>query len=248
MYFCNAMFRRFITILLTVLISYACSCGPKKPHKEIITETVSKEQVVTENFNKIGEKLQEFLSTGKPLKGWPFKEWGWRLVDNQMVFKMPNGIRITGEVLKEFLSLDHVNHYDSHLGKSRGEWVEMLIHSNEVYEYCGTLDVSDSLNCFVYTIVNEEQVGYHDAFALIVKNDSAVGSIQLACEGYGLFDSIESNRISWNTFVMSSHAVDVIDENGESPGGYYFIRINDDGTATRSNAYESDFDKPTWKE
>ena len=80
----------------------------------------------------VGEKLQEFLSkNGRPLKGWPFKEWGWRLVDNQMVFKMPNGIRITGEVLKEFLSLDHVNHYDSHLGKSRGEWVEMLIHSND---------------------------------------------------------------------------------------------------------------------
>lgn len=246
-YFCNAMFRRFIIILLTVLLSYACSCGPKKLHKEIITETVSKEQVATEDFDKVGEKLQEFLSkNGRPLKGWPFKEWGWRLVDNQMVFKMPNGIRITGEVLKEFLSLDHVNHYDSHFGKSGGEWVEMLIHSNEVYEYCGTLDVSDSLNCFVYTIVNEEQVGYHDAFALLVKNDSAVGSIQLACEGYGLFDSIDSKRISRNTFVMSSHAVDMIDENGNSPGGYYFIRINDDGTVTRSNALESDFNRPIW--
>lgn len=76
-YFCNAMFRRFIIILLTVLLSYACSCGPKKLHKEIITETVSKEQVATEDFDKVGEKLQEFLSkNGRPLKGWPFKEWG----------------------------------------------------------------------------------------------------------------------------------------------------------------------------
>ncbi len=105
-YFCYAMFRRFIILLLTVLLSYACSCGPKKQHKEIITETVSKEQVITEDFNKIGEKLQEFLSTGKPLKGWPFKEWGWRLVDNQMVFKMPKGETISGEVLREFLNLD----------------------------------------------------------------------------------------------------------------------------------------------
>lgn len=99
------MFRRFIILLLTVLLSYACSCGPKKQHKEIITETVSKEQVVTKDFNKIGEKLQEFLSTGKPLKGWPFKEWGWRLIDNQKT--------ISGEVLREFLNLDQVNHYDA---------------------------------------------------------------------------------------------------------------------------------------
>ena len=245
-YFCYAMFRRLIILLLTVLLSYACSCGPKKQHKEILTETVSKEQVVTEDFNKIGEKLQEFLSTGKPLKGWPFKEWGWRLVDNQMVFKMPNGIRITGEVLKEFLSLDHVNHYDSHLGKSRGEWVEMLIHSNEVYEYCGTLDVSDSLNCFVYTIVNEEQVGYHDAFALLVKNGSVTDKIQLACEGYGMWDSIESNRISRNTIVISSAAVDIVDEDGNNPETYHTIRINDDGSTSWSNASKSDFNKPTW--
>ena len=122
----------------------------------------------------------------------------------------------------------------------------MLINSDEVYEYCGTLDVSDSLDCFIYTVVNEEQVGYHDAFALIVKDNSVVGSVQLACEGYGLFDSIESNRISRSTFVMSSHAIDMIDENGNSPGGYNFIRISDDGTVTRSNALESDFNRPTW--
>ena len=242
------MFRKLIIILLTVLLlSYTCSCVPKRQHKEIITETVSKEQVATEDFDKVGEKLQGFLSkNGKPLKGWPFKDWGYRLVGDNMVFKMPKGIKIRGEVLKEFLSLDHVNHYDSHLNKSRGEWVEMLINSDEVYEYCGTLDVSDSLDCFIYTVVNEEQVGYHDAFALIVKDNSVVGSVQLACEGYGLFDSIESNRISRSTFVMSSHAIDMIDENGNSPGGYNFIRISDDGTVTRSNALESDFNRPTW--
>ena len=240
------MFRRFIILLLTVLLSYACSCGPKKQHKEIITETVSKEQVLTEDFNKIGEKLQEFLSTGKPLKGWPFKEWGWRLVDNQMVFRMPKGETISGEVLREFLNLDHVNHYDARLIKSRSEWVEMLVNSDYVYKYCGTLDVSDSLSCYIYTEENKKEVGYHDAFALIVKDNSAVGSVHLACEGYGLGDSIESNRINRNTFVMASFAVDVIDENGDNPGGYYSIRINDDGTISRFNAYESDFNKPTW--
>lgn len=248
-YFCYDMFRKFIIILLTVLISYACSCGPKKQHKEIITETVSREQVATENFNKVGEKLQEFLSNnGKPLKGWPFKEWGWRLVDNQMVFKMPKGETITGEVLREFLNLDQVNLYDARLNKSRSEWVEMLINSDEVYEYCGIGDVSDSLSCYIYTVTNEEQVGYHDAFALIVKDNSVVGSVQLACEGYGLGDSIKANRISRNTFIMASFSADVIDENGNSPGGYYSIRINDDGTITQSNAQESDFNKPTWEE
>ena len=89
-------------------------------------------------------------------------------------------------------------------------------------------------------------MGYHDAFALIVKNNSAVGSVQLACEGYGLGNSIESNRINRNTFVMASFAVDVIDENGDSPGGYYSIRINDNGTISRFDAYESDFNKPIW--
>lgn len=29
-------------------------------------------------------------------------------------------------------------------------------------------------------------------------------------------------------------------------GGYYFIRINDDGTVSWSEATESDFNKPTW--
>ena len=245
-YYCYAMFRRFIILLLTVLLSYACSCGPKKQHKEIITETVSKEQVITEDFNKIGENLQEFLSTGKPLKGWPFKEWGWRLVDNQMVFTMPKGETISGEVLREFLNLDHVNCYDARLIKSRDKWVEMLINSDEVYKYCGTLDVSDSQKCYIYTVENEKHLGYHDAFALLVKGDIAVGCVQLACEGYGLGDSIKANRISRNKFIMASSAVDVIDENGDSPGSYYSIRINDDGTITHSKAQESDFNKPTW--
>ena len=209
---------------------------------------VSKEQVATEDLNRVGEKLHEFLTrNGKPLKGWPFKEWGWRLVGNQMEFKMPKGKRISGEVLREFLNLDQVNHYDArlNLNKSRSEWVEMLINSDEVYIYCGTLDVCDSLNCYIYTVENEKQLGYHDAFALLVKDKSAVGSLQLACEGYGLGDALETNRINRNTFVMSSFAVDVIDENGDSPGGFYSIRINDDGTITRSEALESDFNKPT---
>ena len=241
------MIRRFILILLAVLLCYACSCGPKKQHNGIITETVSNEQIATDDFNKVGEKLQEFLSkNGKPLKEWPFKEWGWRLVGNQMVFKMPKGKGISGDVLREFLDLDQVNHYDVRLNKSRSEWVEMLVNSDYVYKYCGTLDVSDSLNCYIYTVENEKQLGYHDAFVLIVKDNSAVGSVQLACEGYGLWDSTETNRINRNTFVMASFAVDVIDENGDSPGGYYSIRIKDDGTITRSDALESDFNKPTW--
>ena len=172
--------------------------------------------------------------------------WGWRLVENQMVFKMPKGKDISGDLLKEFLSLDQVNHYNSHLNRSRDEWIAILFDSDDVYKYCGTLDVSDSLNCYIYTVENEKQLGYHDAFALLVKDDIAVGSIQLACEGYGLWDSIKTNRISRNTFIMSSSAVDVIDENGDSPGGYYSIQIKDDGTITRSDALESDFNKPTW--
>ena len=118
--------------------------------------------------------------------------------------------------------------------------------SNEEYVYCGTLDVSDSLDCYIYTVEDIEQVGYCDAFALLVKNGRAMGSVQLACEGYGLWDAKESNRISRNTFVVSNTAVDMIDENGNSPEWYYFIRINDDGTVTRSDALESDFNKPTW--
>ena len=246
MYLLVDMFRRLILILLAVLLCNACSCGPKKQHNGIITETASNEQIATEDFNKVGERLQEFISNnGKPLKEWPFKVWGWRLVENQMVFKMPKGEIISGEVLREFLNIDQVNHYHASLDRSRGELVEMLINSDEVYIYCGTLDVCDSLNCYIYTVENEKQLGYHDAFALLVDDKSAVGSLQLACEGYGLGDALETNRINRNTFVMSSFAVDVIDENGDSPGGFYSIRINDDGTITRSEALESDFNKPT---
>ncbi len=160
---------------------------------------------------------------------------------------MPKGIRIRGEELKEFLSLDPVNHYDSTISnKTRSEWVEMLLNSKAEYKYCGTLNVSDSLDCYVYTVEDETQVGYCDAYALLVKNGLAVGTVQLACEGYGLLDSIESNLVARNTFVMSSYAVDMVDEDGSIPGGYYSIRISDDGTITRSDALESDFNKPTW--
>ena len=160
---------------------------------------------------------------------------------------MPKGKTISGEALKEFLSLDVINHFDSLVDMSRGEWVDRLLQSNTEYKYCGTIAISDSLDCYIYTAVNEEQVGYHDAFALIVKNGVAVSSIQLACEGYGDGNSIETNRISRNTFVISSVAVDMIDENGENVGGYYSIQVNDDGTIKRSESLESAFNKPTWE-
>lgn len=241
------MLRRILLILLAFVFSCACSCGSKK-HKKANNVAVSVEQITEDNVNLIGENLQAFLShNAKPLKKWQFKEWGYRITGKQMTkIPMPEGIKISGDVLREFLSLDQVNHYDSFLKKSRNEWVGALLKSDREYVYCGTLDVSDSLNCYIYTVEDKGQVGYCDSFALLVKNGKAVGSVQLACEGYGLGDSIESNRISRNTFVMSSHAVDVIDENGNSPGGYYSIRINDDGTITRTNARGSDFNKLTW--
>ena len=241
------MLKRIILILLAIVFSCACSCGNKK-HQKVNCVTVQVEQITEDNFNLIGENLHAFLShNAKPLKKWQFKEWGYRITGKHVSkIPMPEGVRISGDVLKEFLSLDQVNHYDSFLKKSRSEWMEMLLNSEREYVYCGTLDVSDSLDCYIYTVENQKQLGYCDAFALLVKNGKAVGSVQLACEGYGLGDSIKTNRISRNTFVMSSHAVDVIDENSESPGGYYSIRINDDGTITRTNARESDFNKPTW--
>ena len=160
---------------------------------------------------------------------------------------MPKGKRISGEALKEFLSLDAVNNYNHIIEMSRGEWVERLLQSNTEYKYCGTIDVSDSLDCYIYTAVNEEQVGYHDAFALVAKNGVAVSTIHLACEGYGTGNAIASNRISRNTFVMSSVAVDMIDEDGENVGGYYSIQVNDDGNIKRSESLESAFNKPAWE-
>lgn len=241
------MFRRLILILLAIVFTCACSCGSKK-HQKTSNVAVSVEQITEENCILIGENLQAFLShNAKPLKKWQFKEWGYIIVDKKVSkIPLPEGIKISGDVLKEFLSLDQVNHYDSFLKKSRSEWVEMLLNSDKEYVYCGTLDVSDSLDCYIYTVEDKGQVGYCDAFALLVRNGKAVGSVQLACEGYGLGDSLESNRISRNTFVMASFAIDMIDENGENPGGYYSLRINDNGTITESKASESDFNKPTW--
>ena len=241
------MLKRLSLIALSFLVIFACSCGNKRHHQDTNPGTVSKEQVITEDSNRIGEHLQAFFSqNGKPLKQWPFKEWGYKLDGKRMKFEMPKGKRISGEALKEFLSLDVVNHYDSLVDMSRGEWVERLLLSNTEYKYCGTVDVSDSLDCYLYTEVNEEQVGYHDAYALIAKNGVVVSSFQLACEGYGTGNAIESNRISRNTFVMSSVAVDLI-EDDELVGGYYSIRVNDDGTIKRSESLESSFNKPTWE-
>ena len=202
------MLRRFLLISLTILISSACSCEGKKQQKTNHV-AVSAGQITEENCNLIGENLQAFLTQNAKIP-------------------MPKGVHISGDELKEFLSLDQVNHYDSAWNKSRKEWVDALLNSGTEYKYCGTLDVSDSLDCYVYTAENKEELGYRDAFALLVKNGSAIGSVQFACEGYGLGNSIVSNRVSRNTFVMASFAVDMIDENGDSPGGYYSIRINDD--------------------
>ena len=232
------MFRRLILILLAIVFTCACSCGSKK-HQKTSPAQVSAEQTAAESCNLIGKNLQAFLSqNAKPLKQWPFKEWRTK----------PEGERICGDVLKEFLSLDSVNGYNPNpiIDMSRSEWVEMLLNSDKEYVYCGTLDVSDSLDCYIYTVEDKGQVGYCDAFALLVRNGKAVGSVQLACEGYGLFNSIRTNRISRDTFVMETFAIDMIDENGENPGGYYSLRINDNGTITESKASESDFDKPTW--
>ncbi len=242
------MLKKLSLIALSFLVIFACSCGNKRHHQVTNPGTVSIEQATTEDYNRIGDHLQAFFSqNGEPLKQWPFKEWGYRLDGKRMKFEMPKGKRISGEALKEFLSLDVVNHYGPILDMPRDEWVEKLLQSNTEYKYCGTIDVSDSLDCYIYTVVDEKQVGYHDAFALIVKNGVAVSSIQLACEGYGDGNSIETNRISRNTIVISSVAVDMIDENGENVGGYYSIQVNDDGTIKRSESLESAFNKPTWE-
>ncbi|MBO4742614.1 MAG: hypothetical protein J5533_03170, partial [Bacteroidales bacterium] len=108
------MFRRLILILLAIVFSCACSCGSKK-HQKTSNVAVSVEQIPEDNFNLIGENLQAYLShNARPLKKWPFKEWGYIIVDKKVSkIPLPEGIKISGDVLKEFLSLDQVNHYDS---------------------------------------------------------------------------------------------------------------------------------------
>jgi len=230
------MLKRIILISLAVVVCASCSCGGKK-HQKTSPAQVSAEQTAAESCNLIGKNLQAFLSqNAKPLKQWPFKEWRTK----------PEGERICGDVLKEFLNLDLVNRYHSSFEKSRSEWVESLLNSNMVYTYYGTLNVSDSLDCYIYTAEDDTAMEFCDAFALLAKDGKAIETVQLACRGYGLWDSIETNWISRNTFVMASFAVDVIDENDNPMGGYFFIRINDDGTVSWSEATESDFNKPTW--
>ena len=233
------MFIRIILISLTIMLSCACSGGSKK-HNEANRMAAPAEQITEEDYNLIGENLQAFLSQNATLlKKWAFKEWGDKI-------PKPKGIRITGDELKEFLSIDKVNRYRPIHNVSRSEWVERLLDSDVEYMYCGTLDLSDSLDCYIYMEEDKEAVGACDAFALLVKNGSVTDTIQLACEGYGMWDSIESNRISRNTIVISSSAVDIVDEDGNNPETYYAIRINDDGSTSWSNASKSDFNKPTW--
>lgn len=230
------MLKRIILISLAVVVCASCSCGGKK-HQKASPAQVSAEQTADESCNLIGENLRTFLSqNAKPLKQWLFKEWKTK----------PEGERICGDVLKEFLNLDLVNRYHSFFEESRSEWVESLFNSNMVYTYYGTLNVSDSLDCYIYTAEDDTAMEFCDAFALLAKDGKAVEEVQLACRGYGLWDSIRTNWISRNTFVMASFAVDVIDEDDNPMGGYFFIRINDDGTVSWSEATESDFNKPTW--
>ena len=93
------MFRRLILILLAIVFSCAYFCGSKK-HQETSNVAVSVEQITEENCNLIGENLQAFLSqNAKPLKKWPFKEWGYRVIGKRVSkIPMPKGIRIRVEV------------------------------------------------------------------------------------------------------------------------------------------------------
>ena len=241
---------RRLLILIIIVITHACACGSRGRQKSASPASAQAGQVTEENFNTLDENLKAFLSSNaKLLTKWPFKEWGYKLVDDALVeCEKPEGESIKGEALKAFLQLDMVNHYSPALNISRHDWVESALRSNVLYTYCGTLDVSDSLNCYIYTAEDYTQIGYYDAFALLVKDNKATGSIPLAGEGHGMWDSIESNRVSRNSFVIASFAIDVIDENGNNPGSYYFIRVNNDGSLTGSEASESDFNRPTWND
>lgn len=153
------MLKRIILISLAVVVCASCSCGGKK-HQKASPAQVSAEQTAAESCNLIGENLQTFLSqNATPLKQWPFKEWKTK----------PEGERICGDVLKEFLNLDLVNRYHSIFEESRSEWVESLLNSNMVYTYYGTLNVSDSLDCYIYTAEDDTAMEFCDAFALLVK-------------------------------------------------------------------------------
>lgn len=237
------MTGRTILILFAFFFSCACANGGENHREKAGQEAVPEEQVDAEDYNKIGENLQAFLSkNGKPLKGWPFK-------DKDAKF---DGIKIEGEVRKELLSLDSVNHYSdlkSIWNESRSEWLTEFFESGEEYSLCGTLDVSDSLDCYVYSVVGDNGLAscFHDAFTLLVKDGRVVRAFPLASEGYGFGRLVMSNRISRNTFVISSTAGDLVDEDGNVTVSYYFMRVHDDGTVTRlDNATESDFNKPTW--
>lgn len=237
------MTGRTILILFTIIISCTCANGGEKHWEKAAQEAVPAEQVDAEDYNKIGENLQAFLSkNGKPLKGWSFK-------DEDAKF---DGIKMEGEVRKELLTLDAVNHYSdlkSIWNESRSEWLTEFFESGEEYSLCGALDVSDSLDCYVFSVVGDNGLAscFHDAFALLVKDGRAVGAFPLASEGYGFGRLAVSNRISRNTFVISSAAGDLVDEDGNVAVSYYFMRVQDDGTVTRlGNATESDFNKPTW--
>ena len=239
---------RRLLILIIIVITHACACGSRGRQKSASPAPAQAGQVTEENFNTLDENLKAFLSSNaKLLTKWPFKEWGYKLVDDALVeCEKPEGESIKGEALKEFLQLDVVNHYSPALNISRHDWVESALRSNVLYTYCGTLDVSDSLDCHVYTAEDYTQIGYYDAFALLVKDNEATGSIPLASEGHGMWDSIESNRISRNTFVIASFSVDQIEEDGSRVGGYYTFQVNDDGSISRNETSEFTFYKPTW--
>ena len=240
--------QRTLLILIIIVITHACACGSRGSQKSASPAPAQAGQVTEENFNTLDENLKAFLSSNaKLLTKWPFKEWGYKLVDDALVeCEKPEGESIKGEALKEFLQLDVVNHYSPALNISRHDWVESALRSNVLYTYCGTLDVSDSLDCHVYTAEDYTQIGYYDAFALLVKDNEATGSIPLASEGHGMWDSIESNRISRNTFVIASFSVDQIEEDGSRVGGYYTFQVNDDGSISRNETSEFTFYKPTW--
>ena len=199
-----------------------------------------------------GDSLMLFLKqNGQALKGWPFKDWGYRKEKGQRVRIDIGGIPLRGRVLREFIELDIINGYSviSRLTQdSREVWLDKFEKGCDEYKYCGSLHLSDSFDTYVFTVEGDDLFDPHDAIALFVKDGKVLDKLYLASTGGGLGSSIKTNRIAENTFVQSRFSLDLIDEDGNPIGGYTRLQVSDNGKVHTQECPGEFFHKPTWLE
>lgn len=135
-------------------------------------------------------------------------------------------------ILDEFISIDKVNEIAD--AYQREDRIRLLKDSGRHFSYHGKMDISDKLECFIYSVAqNHDGQEAKSVYALIIRNGCAVGDLLLFCNDKESGFVTETRKVSRNVFDISTFSVDMIDIDGNPKGGTDRIEILDNGSMSK---------------